>query len=71
MRSSDPEFEEETKVDFIPRSIRINNPVCCSDNVKEDQQIDVVIKQSNNQHKMYNAKQAKDTKEVSRIKITI
>ena len=63
--------QDEQQVNFIPRSIRSKNPVRSSDDVKEDSRIVVVMQQTEDRHKMYKAKQAKDIKALSGLEITI
>ena len=56
---------------FIPRSIRDKNPVCCSNDVKDDNRIAVVIQRTLARHKKYKIEQAMDIQEVFKLGIEI
>ena len=54
---------------FIPRSIRDRNPVCCSDNVNEDNRIAVVMQHTLVRQERYKIEQATDIQEVPKLEI--
>ena len=56
---------------FIPRSIRDKNPVRCSDDVKEDNKIAIIMQRTLARHKKYKSEQAMDIQEVSKLEIDI
>ena len=54
---------------FIPGSIRDKNPVRCSDDVKEDNRIVIVMQRTLARHEKYKSEQATDIQEVSKLEI--
>ena len=65
------ENKKEQKVKFIPRSIRSNNPVRSSDDVKEDSRIVAVMLQTETRHREYKDRQSDDIEVLSGLEITI
>ena len=57
---NDAESGAPITTDFIPRSVRDKNPVRCSDDVKEDNRIVVVMQRTAARHETYKKEQAAD-----------
>ena len=68
---TDTESGETITNFFIPRSIRDKTPYRCSDNVKEDNRIAVVMQRTLACHGRYKIEQATEIREVSKLEIEI